>query len=83
MVSGSNGSTVSSIFVFSVSSAGDVNTGGGSRRDSPEAGFGEVPGGTLYPALLRLEKQGFIGSSRVPSALGPVRKYYELTRAWP
>ena len=45
-----------------------------------EAGFGEVPGGTLYPALLRLEKQGFIGSSRVPSALGPVRKYYELTR---
>ena len=44
-----------------------------------EAGFGEIPGGTLYPALLRLEKQGFVQVSRVPSTLGPVRKYYELT----
>lgn len=44
-----------------------------------DAGFGEVPGGTLYPALLRLEKQGFIHAVRVPSSLGPVRKYYELT----
>ena len=44
-----------------------------------EAGFGEIPGGTLYPALLRLEKQGLVRSIRVPSTLGPVRKYYELT----
>lgn len=44
-----------------------------------EAGFGEVPGGTLYPALLRLEKQGLVRSIRVPSTLGPTRKYYELT----
>ena len=43
-----------------------------------EAGFGEIPGGTLYPALLRLEKQGFVRVTRVPSTLGPVRKYYEL-----
>ena len=44
-----------------------------------EAGFGEIPGGTLYPALLRLEKQGFVRVTRVSSTLGPVRKYYELT----
>lgn len=44
-----------------------------------EAGFGEIPGGTLYPALLRLEGRGFVRATRVPSTLGPVRKYYELT----
>lgn len=44
-----------------------------------EAGFDEVPGGTLYPALLRLEKQGLVQTQREPSVSGPPRKYYELT----
>jgi Predicted transcriptional regulators len=44
-----------------------------------EAGFDEVPGGTLYPALLRLEKQGLIRAERETSVSGPPRKYYELT----
>jgi len=43
------------------------------------AGFGEVPGGTLYPSLLRLEQQGLVLTTREPSASGPPRKYYELT----
>lgn len=45
------------------------------------AGFDEVPGGTLYPSLLRLEKQGFVQVEREASATGPERKYYELTAA--
>lgn len=43
------------------------------------AGFEEIPGGTLYPSLLRLEKQGLVRTEWVPSASGPRRKYYELT----
>lgn len=44
-----------------------------------EAGFDDVPGGTLYPALLRLEKQGLVRTEREASMSGPPRKYYELT----
>jgi PadR family transcriptional regulator, regulatory protein PadR len=46
-----------------------------------EAGFDEVPGGTLYPALLRLEKQGLVRTEREASTSGPPRKYYELTES--
>lgn len=42
------------------------------------AGFGPVPGGTLYPALLRLEKQGLVASLWRPGGGGPGRKYYRL-----
>lgn len=45
------------------------------------AGLGEVPGGTLYPALLRLETAGYVSVARVASPSGPPRKYYELTPA--
>ncbi|RKN40522.1 PadR family transcriptional regulator [Streptomyces hoynatensis] len=45
------------------------------------AGFEEIPGGTLYPSLLRLEKQGLVRTEREPSSAGPPRKYYELTPA--
>ncbi len=44
-------------------------------------GFDEVPGGTLYPALLRLERQGLVRTEREASTSGPPRKYYELTGA--
>ena len=44
-----------------------------------EAGLGDVPGGTLYPALLRLETTGLVRSNREPSTSGPPRKYFELT----
>lgn len=44
-------------------------------------GLDEVPGGSLYPALLRLEKQGFVSVSWRPSTSGPARKYYGLTPA--
>lgn len=49
------------------------------------AGVAEIPGGTLYPALLRLEQQGLIEPSWAASETGPRRKYYAPTtagRAW-
>ena len=45
------------------------------------AGLEEVPGGSLYPALTRLERRGLVTSSTRPSASGPARRYYELTDA--
>ena len=44
------------------------------------AGLGSVPGGTLYPALLRLETTGLVRVKREPSTTGPPRKYFELTK---
>ena len=43
------------------------------------AGLGPIPGGTLYPALLRLEKRGLVAASLRPSTTGPARKYFSLT----
>lgn len=44
-----------------------------------EAGVAEVPGGTLYPALLRLEQHGLAEPTWERSESGPRRKYYALT----
>lgn len=46
-----------------------------------DAGMGPVAGGTLYPALLRLEKQGLVATRWQPGEGGPGRKYYRLTAA--
>ena len=45
-----------------------------------------VPGGTVYPALRRLEEAGFLASKWEKQSIAqaeprPPRKYYELTRA--
>jgi PadR family transcriptional regulator, regulatory protein PadR len=44
-------------------------------------GVADVPGGTIYPALLRLEQQGLAAASWAASDAGPRRKYYALTPA--
>lgn len=44
-------------------------------------GFSEISEGTIYPLLLRLEKNGMISSIKKESAYGPKRKYYSLTDA--
>ena len=36
--------------------------------------------GTMYPVLHRLESRGYIRSILRPSATGPERKYYSLTK---
>jgi PadR family transcriptional regulator PadR len=42
------------------------------------AGF-DVNEATIYPLLLRLQKQGYLHIDKKPSQLGPDRKYYSLT----
>lgn len=44
-------------------------------------GAGTIPEGTIYPLLLRLEKNGLVAAAFRPSELGPKRKYYSLTPA--
>ena len=46
-----------------------------------EAGLGTVRGGTLYPLLARLEKDGLVGSTWQVGDAGPSRKYFALTPA--
>lgn len=44
-------------------------------------GFGRIAEGTVYPLLLRLEKNGLVSAELRSSELGPKRKYYRLTEA--
>lgn len=48
-------------------------------RKLQAAGLPDVPEGTIYPVLLRLQKQGWIVSEMRPSESGPNRKYYSIT----
>jgi len=50
-------------------------------RALEQSGIGAVPGGSLYPALLRLEKAGHLRSQWRAGDGGPGRKYYALTAA--
>lgn len=40
----------------------------------------EIGESTLYPALERLRKDGYVSVRRAPSPTGPVRRYYSLTK---
>ena len=42
-------------------------------------GFGRITEGTIYPLLLRLEKNELICATYKDSEVGPRRKYYALT----
>lgn len=42
-------------------------------------GFENMVGGTIYPLLQKLEKNGLIYSQNKPSPDGPDRKYFYLT----
>lgn len=42
-------------------------------------GFSDISEGTIYPLLLRLEKNGLITAQFRESALGPKRKYFSTT----
>jgi PadR family transcriptional regulator PadR len=45
------------------------------------AGLPDVLEGTVYPALARLEREGWVTTRLVPSNAGPARKYYRPTTA--
>lgn len=42
-------------------------------------GFGKIAEGTIYPLLLRLEKNRLVSAVYRQSEVGPKRKYYSLT----
>lgn len=44
-----------------------------------QVGLHDISDGTIYPVLLRLQKNGFIKGEMKPSPTGPNRKYYYLT----
>ncbi|MGG7620896.1 PadR family transcriptional regulator [Bacillus coreaensis] len=46
-----------------------------------DIGLSDVSEGTIYPVLLRLQKNGLIHGEMKPSESGPNRKYYYLTDA--
>ncbi|ADB49317.1 PadR family transcriptional regulator [Conexibacter woesei] len=48
-------------------------------RRLEEHGLGTVPGGSLYPALLRREKLGHLRAEWRAGEGGPGRKYYAIT----
>lgn len=48
-------------------------------RQLGEYGFGNIAEGTIYPLLLRLEKNNLVSAVYRRSELGPKRKYYSLT----
>lgn len=44
-------------------------------------GFSDISEGTIYPLLLRLEKNALIVAVYRDSPFGPKRKYYSITQA--
>ena len=44
-----------------------------------EHGFEGISEGTVYPLLLRMEKNGLIEAEYKASVLGPKRKYFSIT----
>lgn len=44
------------------------------------SGLDDISEGTIYPILLRLQKNGYIVGEMRPSDAGPDRKYYTLTK---
>ncbi len=44
-----------------------------------QCGFNEISEGTIYPLLLRLEKNGFIIAQYRQSPVGPKRKYFSIS----
>lgn len=44
-----------------------------------EYGFSTISEGTIYPLLMRMQREGLVTSVRRDSTAGPKRKYYSLT----
>ncbi|KRG14882.1 PadR family transcriptional regulator [Lederbergia galactosidilytica] len=44
-----------------------------------EYGFHNISEGTIYPLLMRMQREGLVNSVRKKSTAGPQRKYYSLT----
>ncbi|WP_333859989.1 PadR family transcriptional regulator [Clostridium sp.] len=49
-------------------------------KNLQEYGFSDISEGTIYPLLLRLEKNGLINAQYRESPVGPKRKYFSLAQ---
>lgn len=49
------------------------------QQQLAQNGFGNVPEGTIYPLLLKLQQQGWVQGYKKISNTGPDRKYYQIT----
>lgn len=58
--------------------AGDLH-GYGIARHLEELGFGRLKGGSLYPALSKLEDAGAVTARWAEGSIGPVRRQYSIT----
>lgn len=47
-------------------------------QELEKVGFNNLSEGTIYPVLLRLEKNSWVNSFYQTSPLGPKRKYYQI-----
>lgn len=74
--------TLSLMILKTLESMGPLHGYGIARRIEQTSGDAlAVPYGTIYPALVKLEQEGFIASRWDVSASNRKAKYYELTRA--
>ena len=48
-------------------------------QELSQYGFDAISEGTIYPLLLRMQREGLVTSVRKDSTAGPKRKYYSLT----
>lgn len=65
--------------VLSIIAAEQPVHGYGITRTLEAAGLGTIGGGTLYPLLGRLERDGLVRTDWVPGDGGPARKTYAIT----
>lgn len=49
------------------------------QQQLAQNGFGNVPEGTIYPLLLKLQQQGWVQGYKKVSNTDPDRKYYQIT----
>lgn len=49
-------------------------------KELEKYGFGVISEGTIYPIILRLQKNDFVTAKLIASSSGPKRKYYSLTQ---
>lgn len=74
--------TLSLMILKTLESMGPLHGYGIARRIEQTSGdILAVPYGTIYPALIKLEQEGFVVSRWDASANNRKAKYYELTRA--
>jgi PadR family transcriptional regulator PadR len=74
--------TLALMILKTLENMGPLHGYGIARRIEQTSGDAfSVPYGTIYPALVKLEQEGFIASRWDVSANNRRAKYYELTRA--